>query len=341
MIEDLNIEIQDTLFEHHSITVDPGQKPYRIDKFLIDRLPNTSRNKIQLAIDNQFILVNGIPTKANYKIRPYDKIQIVLPNPPRNNELIPENIPLDIVYEDEALMVVHKPAGMVVHPGYNNWTGTLVNALIYYFDNLPTAPNNIGRPGLVHRIDKDTSGLLVVAKTEASLIALAKQFYDHSIARTYYALIWGEPETETGTIDINLDRSLQDRRIVAPYTNPEKGKRAVTHYQVVERLRYVSLVKCTLETGRTHQIRAHMKHMGHPIFADAAYGGHEIVKGEQFSKYKSFVENCFQIMPRQALHAYSLGFIHPTTQENMYFESPLPTDFQTVLNRWSKYVHYH
>ncbi|MHB9148185.1 MAG: RluA family pseudouridine synthase [Candidatus Amoebophilus sp.] len=341
MIEDLNIEIQDTLFEHHSITVDPGQKSYRIDKFLIDRLPNTSRNKIQLAIDNQFILVNGNPTKANYKIRPHDKIQIVLPNPPRNNELLPENIPLDIVYEDEALMVVHKPAGMVVHPGHNNWTGTLVNALIYHFDNLPTAPNNIGRPGLVHRIDKDTSGLLVVAKTEASLIALAKQFYDHSIARTYYALIWGEPETETGTIDINLDRSLQDRRIVAPYTNPEKGKRAVTHYQVVERLRYVSLVKCTLETGRTHQIRAHMKHMGHPIFADTAYGGHEIVKGEQFSKYKTFVENCFKIMPRQALHAHSLGFIHPTTQENMYFEAPLPTDFQTVLNRWSKYVHYH
>lgn len=341
MIEDPNIEIQDSLFEHHSIMVDPGQKPYRIDKFLIDRLPNTSRNKIQLAIDNQFVLVNGNPTKANYKIRPHDKIQIVLPNPPRNNELLPENIPLDIVYEDETLMVVHKPAGMVVHPGHNNWTGTLVNALIYHFDNLPTATNNIGRPGLVHRIDKDTSGLLVVAKTEASLIALAKQFYDHSIVRTYYALIWGEPDAETGTIDINLDRSLQDRRIVAPYANPEKGKRAVTHYHVVEKLRYVSLVKCTLETGRTHQIRAHMKHIGHPIFADAAYGGYQIVKGEQFSKYKTFVENCFQIMPRQALHAYSLGFTHPTTQENMYFEAPLPTDFQTVLNRWTKYVHYH
>ena len=341
MIEDLNIEIQDTLFEHHSITVDPGQKSYRIDKFLIDRLPNTSRNKIQLAIDNQFILVNGNPTKANYKIRPYDKIQIVLPNPPRNNELLPENIPLDIIYEDEALMVVHKPAGMVVHPGYNNWTGTLVNALIYHFDNLPTAHNNIGRPGLVHRIDKDTSGLLVVAKTEASLIVLAKQFYDHSISRTYYALVWGEPDEETGTIDINLDRSLQDRRIVAPYANPEKGKRAVTHYQVVEKLRYVSLVKCTLETGRTHQIRAHMKHIGHPIFADATYGGYQIVKGEQFSKYKTFVENCFQIMPRQALHAHSLGFMHPVTQEKMYFEAPIPTDFQTVLNRWTKYVHYH
>jgi 23S rRNA pseudouridine1911/1915/1917 synthase len=341
VIEDPNIEIQDSLFEHHSIIVDAGQKPYRIDRFLIDRLPNTSRNKIQLAIDNQFILVNGNLTKANYKIRPHDKIQIVLPNPPRNNELIPENIPLDIVYEDEALMVVHKPAGMVVHPGHNNWTGTLVNALIYHFDNLPTAPNNIGRPGLVHRIDKDTSGLLVVAKTEASLIALAKQFYDHSIVRTYYALVWGEPDTEAGTIDINLDRSLQDRRIVAPYVNPEKGKRAITHYQVIERLRYVSLVKCTLETGRTHQIRAHMKHIGHPIFADAAYGGHEIVKGEQFSKYKTFVENCFQIMPRQALHASSLGFVHPSTQEHMYFEAPLPTDFQTVLNRWTKYVHYH
>jgi 23S rRNA pseudouridine1911/1915/1917 synthase len=341
VIEDLNIETQDSLFEHHSITVDPGQKPYRIDKFLMDRLPDTSRNKIQLAIDNQFILVNGNLTKANYKIRPHDKIQIVLPNPPRNNELIAENIPLDIVYEDEALMVVHKPAGMVVHPGYNNWTGTLVNALIYHFENLPTASNNIGRPGLVHRIDKDTSGLLVIAKTEASLIALARQFYDHSIIRTYYALIWGEPDMETGTVDINLDRSIQDRRIVAPYTNPEKGKRAITHYQVVEKLRYVSLVKCTLETGRTHQIRAHMKHIGHPIFADATYGGYQIVKGEQFSKYKTFVENCFQIMPRQALHAYSLGFTHPITQENLYFEAPLPTDFQTVLNRWTKYVHYH
>lgn len=337
----IHIETQENLFEHHSILVDPGQRPYRIDKFLIDRLPHTSRNKIQLAIDNGFIVVNGHPTKANYKVRPHDKVQIVLPTPPRTHELMPENIPLDIVYEDNELMVVHKPAGMVVHPGHNNWTGTLVNALIYHFDNLPTAPNNVGRPGLVHRIDKDTSGLLVIAKTEASLMGLARQFYDHSIQRTYYALVWGEPDQESGTIDINLDRSMQDRRIVAPYADPEQGKRAITHYQVVERLRYVSLVKCTLETGRTHQIRAHMKYLGHPIFGDAAYGGMQIVKGEQFSKYKAFVENCFQIMPRQALHAYSLGFIHPISQQNIYFEAPFPTDFQNVLDRWIKYVQYH
>ena len=335
------IETQESLFEHHSILVDPGQRPYRIDKFLIDRLPHTSRNKIQLAIDNGFIVVNGHPTKANYKVRPHDKVQIVLPTPPRTHELLPENIPLNIVYEDNELMIVHKPAGMVVHPGHNNWTGTLVNALIYHFDNLPTAPNNVGRPGLVHRIDKDTSGLLVIAKTEASLMGLARQFYDHSIQRTYYALVWGEPDQETGTIDINLDRSMQDRRIVAPYADPEQGKRAITHYQVVERLRYVSLVKCTLETGRTHQIRAHMKYLGHPIFGDAAYGGAQILKGEQFSKYKAFVENCFQIMPRQALHAYSLGFIHPISQEKIYFEAPFPTDFQNVLDRWTKYVQYH
>jgi len=336
-----NIETQESLFEHHSILVDPGQNPYRIDKFLMDRLPHTSRNKIQLAIENGFIIVNGHPIKANYKVRPHDKVQVVLPTPPRTHELAPENIPLDIVYEDEALMIVHKSAGMVVHPGHNNWTGTLVNALIYHFDNLPTAANNTGRPGLVHRIDKDTSGLLVIAKTEAALMGLAKQFYDHSIVRNYYALVWGEPETASGTVDINLDRSIQDRRIVAPYANPEQGKRAITHYQVVEKLRYVSLVKCTLETGRTHQIRAHMKYIGHPIFGDAAYGGFQIVKGEQFSKYKAFVENCFQIMPRQALHAYSLGFIHPISQKNMYFEAPLPSDFQAVLDRWIKYVHYH
>ena len=343
MINDLETltENPENLFEHHSIIVDPGQSSYRIDKFLVDHLPHTTRTKVQLAIENGFILVNTKSTKANYKIRPGDKIQVVLPTPPRTNHLEPENIPLNILYEDDALMIVNKAAGMVVHPGHNNWQGTLVNALIYHFDNLPMGTQHTRRPGLVHRIDKDTSGLLVIAKTEASLVHLAKQFYDHSIARTYYALIWGEPTTDSDTIDINLDRSLQDRRIVAPYKNPEEGKRAITHYQVVERLRYVSLIKCTLETGRTHQIRAHMKYIGHPIFADATYGGHQIVKGEQFSKYKTFVENCFQIMPRQALHAYALGFVHPVSKENMYFEAPLPTDFQTVLDRWTKYVYYH
>lgn len=335
-----DLETQESLFEHHHIQVDAGQGPYRIDKFLLDRLPHTSRTKIQLAIDNQFILVNGKPTKSSYKVRPHDVIQVVLPNPPHIHELLPENIPLDIVYEDEALLIVHKPAGMVVHPGYNNWTGTLINALIYHFNNLP-ATSTADRPGLVHRIDKDTSGLLVIAKTEASLVALAKQFYDHSITRTYYALVWGEPDPAAGTIDINLDRSLQDRRVVAPYTDPTKGKRAITHYQVVEKLQYVSLIKCNLETGRTHQIRAHMKHLGHPIFGDPTYGGQQIMKGEPFAKYKAFVENCWKLMPRQALHAHSLGFIHPITQEYVYFEAPLPTDFQMVLDKWMKYAHYH
>eukprot|EP01132_Coremiostelium_polycephalum_P000099 gene99-133_t len=333
--EEINITDQDSLFEHHHIQVDAGQSPCRIDKFLMDRLPNVSRTKVQVAIDNGVILVNGQPTKANYKVKPHDSVQVVLPHPPRNNELLPENIPLDIVYEDEALMIINKPAGLVVHPGYNNWTGTLVNALVYHFNNLPMSANNVDRPGLVHRIDKDTSGLLVIAKTEGSLMSLGLQFYHHSIVRNYYALVWGEPAGEFGTVDINLDRSLHDRRIVAPYADPTKGKRAVTHYQVIQRLRYVSLVKCTLETGRTHQIRAHMKHIGHPIFADMAYGGHQVVKGEQFSKYKAFVENCFQMMPRQALHAFSLGFKHPVTQKDMYFEAPIPTDFQAPME-WLK-----
>lgn len=335
-----DLETQENLFEHHHIQVDAGQGPYRIDKFLLDRLPHTSRTKIQLAIDNQFILINRKPTKASYKVRPHDLIQVVLPNPPRIHELLPEDILLDIIYEDETLLIVHKPAGMVVHPGYNNWTGTLINALIYHFNNLP-ATSTADRPGLVHRIDKDTSGLLVIAKTKASLIALAKQFYDHSIRRTYYALVWGEPDPITGTIDINLDRSLHDRRIVAPYADPTKGKRAVTHYEVVDKFQYISLIKCNLETGRTHQIRAHMKHLGHPIFGDATYGGQQIVKGEPFAKYKTFVENCWKLMPRQALHAHSLGFIHPATQEHIYFEAPLPADFQMVLDKWTKYAHYH
>ena len=335
------IEAQENLFEHHTITVDPGQTAYRIDKFLIDRLPHTTRNKIQLAIENRFILVNQQPIKPSYKIKPHDEIKVVLPTPPHTHEILPENIPLNIVYEDEALLVVNKPAGMVVHPGHNNWTGTLVNALMYHFKHLPITENNEGRPGLVHRVDKDTSGLLVIAKTEESIIVLARQFYDHSIKRTYYALVWGEPNPEVGTIDINLGRSLKDRRIVAAYADPERGKRAVTHYQVIKKLSYVSLVKCNLETGRTHQIRVHMKYLGHPIFGDASYGGNQIIKGARFSKYKAFVENCFQLMPRQALHAQSLGFIHPVTNQLMHFEESLPKDFQAVLNRWENYICYH
>ena len=335
------VDINETEFEHHRIVVDMGQRPIRIDTFLADQLPHTSRNRIQIAIEKACILVNGKSTKPSYKVRPQDCIQVVLPYPPTLHELKPENIPLDIIYEDTDLLVVHKPAGMVVHPAHSNWTGTLVNALLYHFENLPTTSNHAERPGLVHRIDKDTSGLLVVAKNEESLLGLAKQFYDHSIARSYYALIWGEPTQDAGTVDVNLDRSIKDRRIVAPYLDPTKGKRAITHYEVVKRLHYVSLVKCRLETGRTHQIRAHMQHIGHPIFGDATYGGNRIVKGMLFAKYKSFVENCFEIMLRQALHAYALGFVHPVSQKNMYFEIPLATDFQTVLERWIKYVFYH
>lgn len=338
MEEERHLAEQPFLFEHHAITVDPKQSALRIDKFLLDRLPDTTRNKIQLAIAHQFILVNQQPTKSNYKVRPHDRIQVVLPTPPRLNEVVPEPIPLTILHEDEALLVVNKPAGMVVHPAYNNWTGTLVNALVYHFAQLPTQKNNEGRPGLVHRIDKDTSGLLVIAKTEASMTALARQFYDHSIERTYYALVWGAPEAANGTIDINIGRSLKDRRVMTTFADAALGKRAVTHYRVIKKLRYVSLVQCNLETGRTHQIRTHMQHIGHPIFNDATYGGDQILRGQRFSKYKAFVENCFHLMPRQALHAQSLGFIHPTTQQPVYFEVPLPEDFQQVLAKWERYV---
>lgn len=334
---------EEILFEHHNIEVDKGQSPVRIDRFLTDRLPNASRNKIQLAIDSAFVLVNGKATKANYKVRPSDVITISLPEPPRDTDVKPENIALDIVYEDDYLMIVNKPAGMVVHPAFNNWSGTLVNALTYHFQNLPTMKGNDGRPGLVHRIDKDTSGLLVIAKTDVAMVHLAKQFYDHSIERTYYALVWGEPKEDKGTIDAPLGRSLKDRRVTIVYT-PESGlvggKDAITHYEVLKKIRYVSLIKCNLETGRTHQIRVHMKYLGHPIFNDETYGGNLVLKGNMFSKYKSFVENCFQVIPRQALHAKTLGFIHPITKEKMQFDSELPADFQSVLDKWEHYVNY-
>ncbi len=326
------------LFEHHAITVDPGQALLRIDKFLVNRLPDTTRNKIRLAIEQQYILVNQQPTQTNYKVRPHDIIRVVLPTPPRPSEVVPEALLLDILYEDDVLLVVNKPAGMVVHPGYNNWAGTLVNALVYHFAQLPTQLNHKGRPGLVHRIDKDTSGLLVIAKTEASMTALAKQFYHHTVERTYYALVWGEPAAETGTVNVHIGRSTKDRRVMTTVPHTATGKRAVTHYQAIKKLRYVSLIKCNLETGRTHQIRTHMRHLGHPIFNDAAYGGDQILKGQRFSKYKSFVENCFKLMPRHALHAQSLGFVHPSTHLPMRFETPLPPDFQKVLEKWERYV---
>ena len=330
----------DDLFEHYRIIADPKQSLTRIDKFLVDRLPNVTRTKIQDGIKLGFVKVHDQNVKANYKVRPDDVISVSLPQPPRDRDVVAENIPLDIVYEDEFLLVVNKPAGMVVHPAHNNWTGTLVNALTYHFQNLPTMQNNEGRPGLVHRIDKDTSGLLVIAKTETAMNGLAKQFFDHTIKRKYYALVWGEPEKEKGTIDVNVGRSLKDRRITVAFPEADFGRQAITHFQVVKKLRYVSLVQCQLETGRTHQIRAHMKYLGHPLFNDAMYGGDKILKGAVFSKYKAFVENCFKIIPRQALHAKSLGFTHPVTKKDLDFDSELPDDMQKVISKWEAYLNY-
>ncbi len=331
-------DFDEELYEHHRIEVDAGQELLRIDKFLMDRLPNVTRNKVQSGIKDGFVKVNDQAVKPNYKVHPGDTISVALPEPPRDEEVVPENIPLDIVVEDEHILIVNKPAGMVVHPAYQNWSGTLVNALAYHFQNLPEMKGNDGRPGLVHRIDKDTSGLLVIAKTEVAMNSLAKQFFDHSIERTYHALVWGSPEEEKGTINVNVGRSLKDRRITMAFPEGDFGKNAITHYEVINDLRYVSLLKCNLETGRTHQIRAHMKYLGHPLFNDAMYGGDQILKGTIFTKYKQFVHNCFKIMPRQALHAKTLGFIHPITKKKVFVESELPEDFQNVIQKWINYI---
>ena len=328
------------LYEHHRIVVDPGQAPLRIDKFLQDKLSNVTRSKIQSGIRDGYVEVNDESIKPNYKVKPGDIVSVSFPEPPRDTEVVPEDIPLTIIYEDEDILVVNKPSGMVVHPAYQNWTGTLVNALAYHFKNLPEMEGNDGRPGLVHRIDKDTSGLLVIAKTEMAMTHLARQFFDHSIERTYQALVWGLPEPEQGTIDVNLGRSPKDRRITMAFEEGDVGRRAVTHYEVEETLRYVSLIKCKLETGRTHQIRAHMKFIGHPLFNDPTYGGDKVLKGTIFSKYKSFVDNAFKMIQGQALHAATLGFIHPRTGEKVFFEAPLPDDFQEVLEKWRHYVQY-
>ena len=325
-------------YEHHRIVVDKGQCPVRIDKFLTERIANATRNKVQQTIDSGGVQVNGHSVKSNYRIKGLDDIRVLLGKPPRDTEVISENIPLDIVFEDNDLLVVNKPPGMVVHPGHGNWSGTLVNGLVFHFENLPEMKGNVGRPGLVHRIDKDTSGLLVIAKTEETMAPLAAQFFHHTIQRTYLALIWGEAELDEGTIVGNVGRSAKDRKVMDVFPDGSQGKHAVTHWKVVKRLRYVSLVQCTLETGRTHQIRAHFKFLGHPLFNDAMYGGDKIRKGTQFAKYKSFISNCFEAMPRQALHAKSLGFVHPITKENLYFEAPLPADFSTVLAKWDHYV---
>jgi len=328
--DDLMEDEDDGLFEHHRIVADPKQGQLRIDKFLMARLPNVTRTKIQNGIHDGFVKVNEQPIKPNYKVRPGDVITVSFPEPPRDTDVLPENIPLHIVYEDEHLLVVNKPAGMVVHPAYQNWSGTLVNALTYHFQNLPEMPGNDGRPGLVHRIDKDTSGLLVIAKTEKAMTSLARQFFDHSIQRTYQAIVWGVPDPPQGTINVNVGRSLKDRRVTTAFPEADFGRTAITHYKLLQDLRYVSLIECRLETGRTHQIRAHMKYIGHPIFNDATYGGNEALKGTIFSKYKQFVDNCFKIIPRQALHAKTLGFIHPATGDYIEFDSALPEDMQRI-----------
>lgn len=337
-MENAELAEDEELYEHHRFVVDKGQAPLRIDKFLTERISNATRNKIAQAIESEAVKVNEESVKASYKIRPLDVIVIALPEPPRDTDVVPENIPLNIVYEDDDLLVVNKPAGMVVHPAYQNWSGTLVNALTYHLQNLPTSQNGEGRPGLVHRIDKDTSGLLVIAKTELAMAHLARQFYDHSIERTYYALVWGELNPLEGTVNVNLGRSLKDRRVTAAFPDGDFGRHAITHYKTLQQLRYVSLVQCNLETGRTHQIRAHLQYLGHPLFNDATYGGDKILKGTTFTKYRQFVDNCFKIMPRQALHAKSLGFIHPRTKQKMQFDSELPEDFASVLDKWEKYM---
>jgi 23S rRNA pseudouridine1911/1915/1917 synthase len=333
-------EQDDELFEHHRIVADGRQSLIRIDKFLMDRLPNVTRTKIQGGIHEGFVKVNDKTIKPNYRVHPNDVITVAFPEPPRDTEVHPENIPLNIVFEDAHLLVINKPAGMVVHPAYQNWSGTVVNALAYHFQNLPEMPGNNGRPGLVHRIDKDTSGLLVIAKDEPTLTGLAKQFFDHTIERTYHAIVWGIPDPPTGTIDVSVGRSLKDRRVTVAFPEGDMGRHAITHYKLLSDLRYVSVVECKLETGRTHQIRAHMKYLGHPLFNDAMYGGDQVLKGTTFSKFKQFVENCFKILPRQALHAKTLGFIHPITKKFLQFDSELPEDMKGAIGKWEDYVKY-
>ncbi len=329
---------EDELFEHYRFKVDPGQEILRIDKFLLDRLPNTSRNKIQFAAKNGNVLVNNVAIKPNYRVKPGDEISIVMPYPVREIELIAENIPIQIEFEDEFLAIVHKPSNMVVHPGYGNYTGTLVNAMVYHFDNLPyRIQDYFGRPGLVHRLDKNTTGLMVIAKTEHALSHLAKQFADRTTERRYNALVWGDV-LEDGTVTGHIGRSLKNRKVMTVFPEGDYGKHAVTHYKVLERFGLVTLIECKLETGRTHQIRAHLKHIGHPLFNDNEYGGDRIVRGTTHTKYKKFIENCFSLIPGQALHAKTLGFTHPVSGENLQFDSELVEGFQKILKKWRNYT---
>lgn len=330
-------EDEEELYEHYSFLANRGQSPLRVDKFLSNFIENASRSKIQKAAEAGNIFVNGAAVKSNYKVRPGDEVKVVLAFPPRETELIAQDIPLDIVYEDDQVLVVNKPAGMVVHPGHGNYSGTLVNALKFHFDSLPNLNAELDRPGLVHRIDKDTSGLLVVAKTEFAMNHLAKQFYNRTTQRLYQAVVWGDVVEGQGRIEGNIGRHVSNRLQMAVFPDGSQGKHAVTHYKVLERLGYVTVVECKLETGRTHQIRAHMKHIGHTLFNDERYGGDKILKGTSFSKYKQFIDNCFAICPRQALHAKTLGFEHPTTGEKLFFEAPIPEDITALLAKWRIY----
>ena len=336
MQENENLETEnDDVYEHYRFTASVGQVPLRVDKFLMNFIENATRNKVQQAAKAGNILVNDVAVKQNYKVKPNDVVRVVLAHPPHENLLVAEDILLDIVYEDDTVIVVNKPAGMVVHPGHGNYSGTLVNGLIHHIENLPTNSNE--RPGLVHRIDKDTSGLLVVAKTEFAMANLSRQFFDRTTERLYYALVWGNIEDDEGRIEGNIGRSLKNRLQMAVFPDGEFGKHAVTHFKVLERLTYVTLVQCKLETGRTHQIRAHFKHIGHTLFNDERYGGNDILKGTTFTKYKQFVQNCFKVLPRQALHAKTLGFTHPKTGEFLQFDSEVPEDMKVCLEKWRTY----
>jgi len=329
-------DIDESLYEHYSFTADSGQQALRVDKFLMNRIENATRNKIQQAAKAGSVRVNDVVVKSNYKVKGGDEVKVLFTHPPYENLLVGEDIPLDIVYEDDALVVVNKAAGMVVHPGHGNYNGTLLNALLYHFESLPLNAND--RPGLVHRIDKDTSGLLVVAKTEKAMTHLAKQFFDKTSQRSYYALVWGDVKDDAGTIEGHIGRDPKNRLLMTVFPDADQGKEAITHYEVVERFGYITLVRCRLETGRTHQIRAHMKHIGHTLFGDARYGGDNILKGTTFTKYKQFVDNCFKLLPRQALHAQTLGFVHPISGKSMSFEAPLPNDMLTAIDKWRHYA---
>ena len=337
-LEDIEEVQQPELYEHFRVVVDKGQAPIRIDKYLFERIVNASRNRIQAVADAGFVMANGKPVKSSYKVKPLDVLTVMMDRPRYENDIIPEDIPLNIVYEDADLMVINKPAGLVVHPGCGNYHGTLVNAIAWHLKDVPSYDPNDPQVGLAHRIDKDTSGLLVVAKTPDAKTSLGLQFYNKTTKREYNALVWGIVDEDEGTIVGNIGRNPKDRMQMAVLSDPAQGKHAVTHYKVLERLGYVTLVKCVLETGRTHQIRVHMKHIGHVLFNDERYGGHEILKGTHFSKYKQFVNNCFDICPRQALHAKTLGFVHPRTGEEMFFTSELPEDMTRLLEKWRAYI---